>query len=57
MKNQRWRELCALAAVEQDPQKLMELVAQIVGLFDEEQAKNRPQFGRASGDAESSGKR
>jgi hypothetical protein len=57
MKNQRWRELCALAAVEQDPRKLMELVAEIVGLFDEQQAKNRPEFGRAGGDTESSGKR
>jgi len=52
MKNQRWRELCALAAVEQDPQKLMELVAQIVSLFDEAEAKNRPELGRAGGDAE-----
>ena len=55
MKNQRWRELCALAAVEEDPQKLMELVAQIVGLFDEEQAKSRSEFGRAGSDTDSSG--
>jgi hypothetical protein len=35
-KNERWRELCAQAAVEQDPKKLMELVAEISRLFDEE---------------------
>jgi hypothetical protein len=40
-KNQRWRELCALAAVEQDPKKLMELVAEISRLFDEEHNKTR----------------
>ena len=55
MKHQRWRELCALAAVEEDPQKLVELVAQIVGLFDEEQAKSRSEFGRVGSDADSSG--
>lgn len=37
-KNHRWRELCALAAVEQDPKKLLELVAEISRLFDEEHA-------------------
>ena len=37
-KNHRWRELCALAAVEQDPEKLMALVIEITRLFDEEQA-------------------
>jgi len=37
-KNQRWRELCALAAVEQDAEKLLALVAEISRLFDEEQA-------------------
>lgn len=40
-KNQRWRELCALAAVEQDPKKLLELVAEISRLFDEEHAGNK----------------
>jgi hypothetical protein len=37
-KTQRWRELCALAAVEQDREKLMAYVAEISRLFDEEQA-------------------
>ena len=54
-KNQRWKELCALAAVEEDPQKLMELVAQIVGLFDEEQTKSRSEFRQAGSDTDSSG--
>jgi hypothetical protein len=40
-KNQRWRELCAQAAVEQDPKKLLELVAEISRLFDEEHNKTR----------------
>ena len=40
-KSQRWRELCAQAAVEQDPKKLMELVAEISRLFDEEHNKTR----------------
>ena len=37
-KNQRWRELCALAAVEQDPEKLVALVAEITRLYEEEKA-------------------
>jgi hypothetical protein len=31
--NERWRELCAQAAVEQDPQKLMKLVREISRLL------------------------
>jgi hypothetical protein len=42
----RWRELCAQAAVEQDPEKLMELVTEITRLLAEEQerakSKNQP---------------
>jgi hypothetical protein len=42
---QRWRELCAQAAVEQDPEKLMQLVTEITRLLGEEQerAKARKQ--------------
>ena len=36
-REQRWRELCALAAVEQDPEKLMRLVTEITRLLGEEQ--------------------
>ena len=39
---ERWRELCAQAAVEQDPQKLMELVKEINRLLDSKQQRNRP---------------
>jgi len=39
--NPRWRELCAQAAVEQDPKKLLELVAEISRLFDEEHNRIR----------------
>jgi hypothetical protein len=44
-KPERWRELCAQAAVEQDPEKLMELVKEITRLLEEEQkrAKSRKQ--------------
>ena len=38
---ERWRELCAQAAVEPDPQKLMELVKEISRLLDEKQVRNR----------------
>lgn len=37
---ERWRELCAQAAVEQDPQKLMELVKEISRLLDEKQSRS-----------------
>jgi hypothetical protein len=39
---ERWRQLCALAAVEQDTQKLMELVKEISRLLDEKQGLSRP---------------
>jgi hypothetical protein len=38
---ERWRQLCAKAAVEQDPQKLMDLVKEISRLLDEKQSRNR----------------
>jgi hypothetical protein len=38
---ERWRQLCAKAAVEQDPQRLMELVKEISRLLDEKQTRNR----------------
>ena len=31
---ERWRKLCTLAAVEQDPKKLMELVREITRLLE-----------------------
>jgi hypothetical protein len=36
-REQRWRELCAQAAVEQDPEKLMQLVTEITRLLGEQQ--------------------
>lgn len=42
---ERWRQLCAKAAVEQDPQKLMDLVKEISRLLDEKQARNRVEHG------------
>ncbi len=34
-REERWRELCAKAAVEQDPQRLLELVTEITRLLGE----------------------
>jgi len=36
-REQRWRELCAQAAVEQDPEKLMQLVTEITRLLGKQQ--------------------
>jgi hypothetical protein len=38
-KKERWMELCAQAAVEQDPAKLMELVREINSLFEEKERR------------------
>jgi len=42
---ERWRQLCAQAAVEQDPQKLMDLVKEISRLLDEKQSRSRVEHG------------
>ena len=36
---ERWRQLCAQAAVEQDPQKLQELIREINRLLDAKQRR------------------
>jgi hypothetical protein len=36
-KTEKWMELCAQAANEQDPRKLMELITQITALLDTKQ--------------------
>ena len=38
-KKQRWLELCAQAAVEQDPQRLLALVKQINDLLEEKERR------------------
>jgi hypothetical protein len=38
-KKERWMELCAQAAVEQDPAKLMELVQEINALLEEKERR------------------
>ena len=45
---ERWRELCAEAAVEQDPQKLMELVKEINRLLDLKQQRGRSNYQEAT---------
>jgi hypothetical protein len=42
--NERWRELCALAAVEQDPAKLIKLVQEINCLLKETSQRLRAQI-------------
>ena len=39
--NPRWMELCGQASVEQDPEKLMELVKEINRLLEEKDARLR----------------
>jgi hypothetical protein len=53
---QRWRELCAQAAVEQDPEKLMQLVTEITRLLGEQQdrAKGKKQESAANNEDSSS---
>jgi hypothetical protein len=41
-KTERWKELCALAAVEKDPKRLLELVQEITRLLDERDQKKEP---------------
>jgi hypothetical protein len=36
---ERWRELCEQAAVEQDPEKLLELVREINDLLEQKRAR------------------
>jgi hypothetical protein len=36
---ERWQELCAQAAVEQDPMKLIELAKEINGLLEEKERR------------------
>ena len=38
-KKERWMELCAQAAVEQDPKKLIELVQEINALLEEKERR------------------
>jgi hypothetical protein len=45
---ERWRELCAKAAVEQDPQKLLELTAEITRLLDEKEQRLQQKQGISS---------
>jgi hypothetical protein len=45
---ERWRQLCAEAAVEQDPQKLMELVKEINRLPDLKQQGGRPEYSEST---------
>lgn len=40
---ERWQKLCEQAAVEQDPEKLMELIRQITHLLDEKEKRLKKQ--------------
>ncbi len=43
---EKWKELCAKAAVEQDPQRLLELVTEINRLLEERHKPEEPPKGR-----------
>ena len=36
---ERWHQLCAQAAIEQDPERLLELTKEIIRLLDEKEAR------------------
>jgi len=40
---ERWVELCEQAAVEQDPQRLVQLVQEIIRLFEEKRERRQRQ--------------
>ncbi len=40
--SERWRELCAQAAVEKDPKRLLELVREITQLLEEKEKAKEP---------------
>jgi hypothetical protein len=48
---ERWQQLCALASVEQDPDKLLELTKEIIRLLDAKlsRLKSTPNEGREVG--------
>ena len=37
-----WRELCRIASVEQDPNKLMDLVDKVITILESEEHRKRP---------------
>ena len=45
--SETWKELCAKAAVEEDPQRLLELVQQVHRIFEEQDTEQkRPTDGK-----------
>jgi len=48
-KLEEWQKLCALAAVEQDPEKLLQLVEEINRLLDEKEQRLRNTGAKAQG--------
>ena len=50
-KTERWKELCAQAAVEQDPKKLLELTRQINELLSGKQRRLERSDDKANGTA------
>ena len=44
-KQNRWRELCAQAAVEKDPKRLLELVEEINRILEEIEREKKPVTG------------
>lgn len=49
--SERWRKLCAQAAVEQDPDRLLEFMREITQLLDEKEERLKKIRGNGSGTA------
>ena len=45
---EKWKELCAHAAIEQDPQRLLELVKQINEILEQKEMEKKRQAERKS---------
>ena len=54
---ERWRELCELAAVEPDPQKLHELVKEIIRVLEAKEQRSQPPSSSADSTTQTSGER
>jgi hypothetical protein len=56
-KKELWRELCEQAAVEQDPQKLHELVREIIHVLEAKEQGSQPPSSSTDSTTQTSGER
>jgi hypothetical protein len=55
MEEKEWRQLCAMVAKERDPQRLSELVDQIIVALDAQELRNRKDEPRLNRPADTQG--